>query len=119
MEPSLDFLKNNGITNDIFDILINSRSIYFNAKGLRFELFRKYGVSLRGRPPSSINVYNNDQLKMIVSTKIGHILRKLKKLGYIKKISSLAWKIVKEINPKLKESLYTTEERKKQNDNHK
>ena len=59
MKPNLDIIRDNGITAEILNILTNSHSIYFNAKGLRFELYRKHGFSLRGRPPSNLNIYND------------------------------------------------------------
>jgi len=105
-------VKKNGITNDILDILINSYSLYFNTKGLRYELYRKHGIILRGRPPLGMNVYNDQHLKLAISTKIGHVLRKLKKLGFIEKVSNSAWKKIKEIDPTLNE-LYTFKEREK------
>lgn len=100
-----------GITSEILDVLKNLNSIYFNAKGIRFELFKMCGIILRGRPPAQNNVYNDHHLKLVVSSKIGHIMRKLKELGYITKISTSTWKIIKKIDVD-KNDILTKKERK-------
>lgn len=107
MESLLEF-KNHIIKEDItfsvLEIISNSTCIYFNAKKIRHDLYKQFGIDLRGRPSSQIDVCNDLHFKMILSSRIGHITRKLKKGEYIEKFNQRTWKKIKEIDlndPKL------------------
>ena len=107
MISDIENIKNRGITADVLHIIKENKSPYFNAKSIKFELFKKHGISLRGRPSS--NDYDIHHLKTAISCKFGHIVRKLKSLGYIEKITNSTWKRLKIINLKSME-LYSKEE---------
>ena len=91
-----DYIINADITPSVLDII--SDCPYFNAKKIRYGLYKKYGITLRGRPSNQIDVSNDLHLKMILSCRIGHITRKLKKHGYIEKVNQRTWKRIKEID---------------------
>jgi len=91
-----NYVINGDITPSVLNIISNSS--YFNAKKIRYALYNEYGITLRGRPYSQIDVSTNLHLKMILSSRIGHITRKLKKGGYVKKINQRTWKRITEIN---------------------
>jgi len=94
MEHPIEKVIKNGITNEILTIIKGSKSSFFNPRSIRFELFSKYGLSLRGRPKDNMNIYNNQDLKMTLSTKVGHVVRRLKKQKLIKKISNTTWQLI-------------------------
>ena len=88
------------ITNIILDIISKFNCSYFNAKKIRYNLYFKYGIDIRGRPSSDINICNgNDQhFKIFLTSRIGHVTRKLFKQGYIEKFNRNTWKKIKDIN---------------------
>lgn len=91
-----NYITKGDITSSVLNII--SDCSYFNAKKIRYELYKKYGFTLRGRPSSQIDVSNDLHLKMVLSCRIGHITRKLKKCGYIKKVNRKTWKRITKID---------------------
>ena len=99
-----NYIVKEDITFSVLKIISNSNCLYFNAKKIRHDLYKQYGFELRGRPSSQIDVCNDLHFKMILSCRIGHITRKLKKEGYIEKFNQRTWQKIKNIDltdPKL------------------
>ncbi len=118
MEHPIENVIKNGVTSEILAIIKNSKSSFFNPRSIRFELFSKYGLSLRGRPRDDMNIYNDHDLKMTLSTKIGHVVRRMKKLKLIKKISNTTWQLINNNFDINMIDLYSKEEIKKLLNNH-
>lgn len=91
-------IKNEDITTSVLKIISDLECIYFNARKIRFNLYDEYGINLRGRPCNHTDVCTDLHLKMILSSRIGHITRKLKKHGYIEKFNNNTWKRIKDID---------------------
>lgn len=98
LENFKNYITKGNITSHVLDIISDLNSTYFNTKKIRHGLYKRYGISLRGRPCSYNDISNDLHLKMITASRIGHIIRKLKNNGYIEKFNRRTWKRVKEIN---------------------
>ena len=98
LEEFKDYIINGDITLSVLEMISDSKCLFFNAKKIRHGLYQKYGIELRGRPSNHTDVCNDLRLKMILSSRIGHITRKLKRYGYIERFNSGTWKKIKEID---------------------
>jgi len=91
-------IQTSNLTSEILDILNCSKNLFFSAKSVRFEYFKRNGVLLRGRSNSYNNIYNDQRLRTVLGVKIGHVTRKLNRLGYIERVNRNVWKKIKIID---------------------
>lgn len=91
-------IKKEDISLMLLKIISDFECPYFNSRKIRFGLYSQYDIELRGRPSIGVDLYNDSYFRKALSTRIGHITRKLKEHGYIKKFNTNTWKKIKEID---------------------